>query len=147
MNLFVYIPIIIFSILLCFLTNKYGTQSSISQLAKYNWYVLMIALCSQCLLIVPILELSSSAIQFIPFIGCFGIILTGITNVLNKEDSLIHSIAAIVSFICFLVWVSIINFKCLLPLLICGMVGRENLKFRLELGLIISVYITLLLLI
>jgi hypothetical protein len=56
-------------------------------------------------------------------------------------------ISAILSFILFTIWVLLINPKCILPLIICTVAGKENIKWRLEIGLIISVYMTLILLI
>lgn len=141
----IYIAIFIFSVLLFFMSMKQGTQTSISQLAKEQWPILVIALLSQMLLLYPMIEMTPLAWQFLPFIGCGAILLTGITNIFNKEDELAHIIAAFVSFICFIIWIVLINFKCLLPLIICLVAGKQNLKWRAEIGLIISVYMALIL--
>lgn len=145
MSIFVYIAIFIFSILLLYMSYKQGTQTSLSQLAKNQWFILLIALCSQILLLYPVIEITPIAIKWLPFIGCSFIVFTGITNVFNKEDELMHMISATIAFICFVAWVCLINYKCILPLLICICAGKQNFKWRIEIGLIISVYMTLLL--
>ena len=146
MNICVYIAISIFSILLLYMSLKYGTQTSISQLAKGSWLILLVALCSQCLLVYPMIELTPAGLQWIPFVGCSAIVLTGLTNVLNKEDELVHIIAAFIAFVLFFIWVCLLKPVCLLPLIICSIAGKTNIKWRVEIGLIISVYMTLLLL-
>lgn len=147
MSLFIYIPIIIFSILLFVMSNKQGTQISISQLAKQQWILLLIAIISQLVLLYPMIEFTPLNLQWIPFIGCGSMLITGATNIFNKEDELIHVIFAIIAFLSLSTWVFILNIKCLLPLLICLVAGKQNIKWRLEVGLIISVYMTLLFLI
>uniref|UniRef100_UPI00257BD8FB hypothetical protein n=1 Tax=Lachnospira sp. TaxID=2049031 RepID=UPI00257BD8FB len=101
----------------------------------------------QCLLLYPMLELTPVLFKWIPFIGCGSMLFTGITNILNKEDETIHMICAILSFILFSSWILLLKPICILPMIICGIAGKENLKWRLEIGLIISVYMTLLLII
>lgn len=147
MYFFVYIPIIIFTILLFIMSNKQGTQSSISQLAKKQWFILSLALCCQLFLVYPMIEITPVIWKFLPFIGCSAIIFTGITNIFNKEDEVVHIISAIIAFISFTLWVFIIKYQCLISLILCIAAGKQNLKWRIEVGLIISVYTTLLLMV
>lgn len=147
MSIFVYLAISIFCILISIITYKEGTQSSISQLAKNQHKLLSVALCSQLLLIYPLIELTMPGLQWLPFLACGFIIITGLTNIFRKEDQLVHMITAIVSFILFVIWVLIMSPKCIIPLIICLASGKENIKWRLEVGLIISVYMTIILLI
>lgn len=144
MSLFVYLAIFIFTSLLFYMSVKSGTQTSISQLAKNHWIILLIALCSQCLLLYPVIELTPIGLQWLPFIGCFSIIITGITNVFKKEDEVVHMIAALISFITFTIWILLLNPIYILPLIICIAAGKKNIKWRIEVGLIISVYMILL---
>ena len=81
-----------------------------------------------------------------PFFGISAIVICGAANVLDKADEWAHIIAAAVAFVCMTGWVMLINGRCLLPLIVCIAAGRENWKWRVEIGLIISVYITLILL-
>jgi membrane protein YqaA with SNARE-associated domain len=71
--------------------------------------------------------------------------ICGGANVLQKEDEAIHVICAIISFICFLIWILLINYLCIVPVIICLIAGKDKLKWRIEIGLIISVYLVLLL--
>jgi hypothetical protein len=91
------------------------------------------------------LSITPELYKWIPFIGMGGIILCGGANVLDKNDELIHMIAAVITFICFTVWIIIMNKCCLLPIILCLAAGKENLKWRIEVGLIIGVYLILLL--
>lgn len=143
MQIAVFIGISIFTILLAHMTYKEGVQSSISQLVKNHRWLLLIALVSQVLLLPQMLEITPEPWKFIPFIGTCGIVLCGAANVLKKEDELVHMIAAIISAICFIGWVLLLNWYFLLPIIICIVAGKDNFKWRLEIGLIISVYITL----
>lgn len=75
-----------------------------------------------------------------PFFGMFGIVICGGASVFDKDDSLVHMIAAGVAFVCLTCWVAIINFCCLMPLLVCAVAGRGKPIWRIEVGLVSSVY-------
>lgn len=139
------IAIIVFSSLLAFMTYKSGTQESISALAGNHRWTLLIALWSQIILLPLMLNVTPQSWQFIPFIGMGCIMICGGANVLQKEDEAIHVICAIISFICFLIWILLINYLCIVPVIICLIAGKDKLKWRIEIGLIISVYLVLLL--
>lgn len=117
-----------------------GTQPSISQLAREWRWVLLAALWSQVLLLPQMMEMTPSGWQWLAALGIFAIAVCGGANVLDKEDSLLHMVAAGVAFTCLTGWVMVINSRCLMPLVVCAMSGRENPIWRLETGLIASVY-------
>jgi hypothetical protein len=56
------------------------------------------------------IEITPVMWKFLPFIGCSSIIFTGITNIFNKEDEVVHIISAIIAFISFTLWVFIIKY-------------------------------------
>ena len=86
------------------------------------------------------IELTPEPWKWLVFIGIIGIVGCGGASIFNKEDELIHMICAAIAFVGFTGWVMLINNYCLLPLVVCIAAGRENFKWRLEVGLIISVY-------
>jgi len=83
--------------------------------------------------------------KIIPFLGIMGILICGGANVLNKNDELIHIVAAIITFVSFTIWVLIINKLYLFILILCLCAGKDRIKWRTEIGLIIAVYLILLL--
>jgi len=70
------------------------------------------------------LEITPIIYKWLPFLGCSGVLFCSITNIFNKEDLTIHMISAIVSFISLSIWVLLMNYKCLLPLIICSVSGK-----------------------
>lgn len=137
--------IVIFIVLLFFMSMTAGTQSSMSQLAgKWRW-ILLVALWSQVMLLPQMIEMALPNWRWIPFFGVAGIVICGGANVLDKTDELVHVIGAIVAFIAFVAWVLMCNWICIIPLIICLAAGKENIKWRCEVGLITSVYMAMLL--
>lgn len=145
MNILAIIGMTIFTVLLFAMSFTAGTKSSISQLAGQWRWLLLVALWSQVLLLPYMLNITPEQWKWLTFVGISGIVICGGANVLNKEDELIHMIAAAVTFVCFTGWVMLMNNYCLLALIICLAAGRDKFKWRLEIGLIISVYLTLIL--
>lgn len=139
------IGIVIFILTLFYLTIKHGSQNSISSLAQYQKWLVLVALWSQILVLPQMIQITPEVWKWLPFIGIGGIIICGGANIKDKNDELIHMICAIVSFICFVVWTFILNKYCLLPLLMCIIADKDKLKWRAEIGLITSVYLILIL--
>ena len=117
-----------------------GTQGSISQLAKHWRWLLLFTLWSQVLLLPQMLDMSPQGWLWLPVLGIFAIAICGGASLYNKEDNLTHMIAAAVAFVCLVGWIVSINSRCLMPLLVCAMSGREKPIWRIEVGLIASVY-------
>lgn len=145
MNTLVLISIAIFTLALFIMSSMSGIKNSISALSQDQKWLLLLAMWSQLLMLPKMLEMTQEVWQWLPFLGMGGVAICGITNVLDKNEERIHMIAAIVSFICFVGWVLLINKYCLIALILCAVAGKEHLKWRAEVGLIISVYLTLIL--
>ena len=140
-----WIGIVIFLVLLTIMVNTVGDKVSISALTQNYKYLIILAFLSQILLLPQMLTLTPDCWKVIPFLGVGGIIFCGITNVLDKNEELVHMIAAIVAFVCLVVWVLLINKFCLLALIVCLISWKNNIKWKTEIGLIISVYLALIL--
>lgn len=140
-----WIGMIVFILLLSLMVNNVGDKVSISALTENYKYLIIVAFLSQILLLPQMLSITPDCWRVIPFLGVGGIIFCGITNVLDKNEELVHMIAAITAFICLTVWVLLINKFCLLGLIICLISWKDNIKWKAEIGLIISVYLSLIL--
>lgn len=117
-----------------------GTQHSISALAgKWRW-LLLVALWSQVLLLPQMLDMTASGWQWLPFLGIGGVVFCGGATIFEKTDKVVHMVAAAVAFVCLVGWVMMLNSRCLMPLVVCAMAGRERLVWRFEVGLVASVY-------
>lgn len=139
------IAIAIFLVLMLGMSLTAGTQASISQLA-YRWkWLLLVALWSQALLLPQMLDITPHNWQWLPFFGIGGVIFCGHASITDKVSELVHIIAAAVAFTALIGWVMLMNNHYLLPLVICAMCGRERLIWRVEVGLVTSVYLTLIL--
>ena len=139
------IAIAIFIVLLFSMSMTAGTKSSISQLAEQWRWLLLVALWSQILLLPYMLTITPTNWRWMTFIGMGGVVTCGGASIFNKEDELIHMIAAAITFLCFTGWVILMNNYCLMALIMCLAAGRDKFKWRLEVGLITSVYLTLIL--
>lgn len=138
------IAIAIFLVLMLGMSFTAGTQASISQLA-YQWkWLLLVSLWSQVLLLPKMLDITPQNWQWLPFLGIGGVIFCGHASITEKVSELVHIIAAAVAFTALTGWVMSMNSHYLLPLVVCAMCGRERLVWRVEVGLVISVYLTLL---
>lgn len=134
------IAIAVFLVLLFSMAMTAGTQGSISKLAgRWRW-LLLVALWSQALLLPQMLDMTPQGWQWMPVLGIFAIAICGGASLFNKEDNLVHMIAAAVAFVCLVGWVMLINSRCLMPLVVCALAGRENPIWRIETGLVASVY-------
>ena len=140
-----WIGIVIFTILLFIMVNKVGNKVSLSALTENYKYLVALAFLSQTLLLPQMITITPEYWKVLPFFGVAGIIFCGITNVLDKNEELVHMIAAVTSFICLTAWVILINKFCILPLIMCLISWKDNIKWKAEIGLIISVYLTLIL--
>ena len=134
------IAIALFLVMLLSMSITAGTQESISKLAKEWRWLLLFALWSQVLLLPQMLDMTPIGWQWMPFLGIFAIVICGGANLFAKEDNLTHMIAAAVAFVCLVGWVMLINSRCLMPFVVCVMAGREKPIWRIEAGLIASVY-------
>lgn len=134
------IAMLAFLSLILYMALTAGTQGSISKLAKQWRWLLMAALWSQVLLLPQMLEMAPDGWQWLPVFGIFAVAICGGASLFNKEDNLIHMIAAAVAFVCLSGFIVSINSRCLMPLIVCTMAGRERLIWRIEVGLIASVY-------
>ena len=139
------IGMVIFAVLMLFMSMTYGTQQSISALAgKWRW-LLLVTLWSQILLLPQMLEITPTNWQWLCFFGIGAIIFCGGANIFEKSDELFHMVCAVVAFVFLTAWVIVINPYLILPLIVCICVGKERWKLRAEVGLIISVYMAILL--
>ena len=120
-----------------------GTQKSLSALAGTWRWLLCATIWSQALLIPVMLEMTPGPWQFLAFLGMGCLMFTGISNVLDKNECLFHTITAVAGFTFLFGWLMVVNDKCLLPFIVCAAAGRENWKWRAEVGLIISVYMAI----
>lgn len=103
------------------------------------------ALWSQVLLLPQLLEITPEGWKWMPALGIFCIIVCGGASVFDEADRLVHIIVAVLGFVCLTGCVMSIDGKLLLPLIVCLSAGRDRIVWRAEVGLIISVYLTLIL--
>ena len=135
----------VFTVLLSFMSMTAGTQVSMSALAgKWRW-LFLVALWSQVLILPQMLVITPETWKFITAIGIAMLVFCGGANIFDKTDEMVHIISAIVASVCFSIWVAVINPICFLPLVMCVAAGKDKWKWRVETGLIASVYMTLLL--
>lgn len=134
------IAIVAFLVMLMGMAITAGTQGSISKLARQWQWLLLAALWSQVLLLPQMLDMTPAGWQWLPVLGIFAIALCGGANLFADEDRLVHMIAAAVAFVCLTSWVVLLNSRCLMPLVVCAMAGRERPIWRIEVGLVASVY-------
>ena len=138
-----FVAIFTFVVLMCAMSLTAGTQRSFSALAsKYRW-LLLVTLWSQLALVPPMLEVTPEPWKWLAALGMFAIGICGGANLFDKADRKVHTIAAIVAFTLLTGWVMVVDSVCLLPLIVCAACGRENWKWRVETGLVISVYMAL----
>lgn len=128
-------------------TYHVGEQESLSAMACVwkKWpFMLTMAIQGFCLPSL-MMEITSGTVLFLPFLMALGILLVGATPLMKKEvEEKIHYLGAILSGVSGAIWVGLSNWILLLPALICILAGgKENLKWRTEIGLIISVYLVL----
>ena len=128
-------------------THYVGGQESLSAMARVwkKWpFMLTMAIQGFCL---PYLMtgMTGEICPFLPFIMALGILLVGATPMMREDlEEKVHYLGAFLSGIAGAVWVGLNNWVLLLPALICILAGgKENLKWRTEIGLIISVYLVL----
>lgn len=138
-----YIGMIAFVVLLAGMAWTMGTQKSISSLSKRWRWLLLTALWSQVLILPAMLSVTPTAWQWLAALGVGAIVFTGAADVYDKTDEWVHIVAAVVAFTLLTGWVMVVNSVCLLPLIVCIAGGRENWQWRIEVGLIISVYMAL----
>lgn len=138
-----YIGMIVFVVLLAGMSWTTGTQRSISALSKRWRWLLLVALWSQVMLLPAMLSVTPSRWQWLAAMGIGAIVITGAADVWNKTDERVHIIAAVSAFTLLTGWVMVVNSVCLLPLIVCIAAGRDNWQWRVEVGLVISVYMAL----
>lgn len=138
-----YIGMIVFVVLLAGMSWTTGTQRSISALSKRWRWLLLVALWSQVMLLPAMLSVTPSRWQWLAAMGIGAIVITGAADVWNKTDERVHIIAAVMAFTLLTAWVMVVNSVCLLPLIVCIAAGRDNWQWRVEVGLVISVYMAL----
>ena len=124
-----------------------GGQESLSAMAGAwkKWpFMLTMAIQGFCLPSLMI-GMTGETCMFLPFFMAFGILLVGATPLMKESlEEKVHYLGAFLSGIAGAVWVGLNNWILLLPALICILAGgKENLKWRTEIGLIISVYLVL----
>lgn len=134
----------VFAVLLLGMSLTAGTQSSISQLAKTWRWLLLAALWSQAMLLPRMMDITPDGWQWLALFGIGGVALCGGAAVTDKVDYWVHAVAAVVAFVCLSVWVIAIDWRLMLPLAVCVCAGRDRLVWRAEIGLVISVYLTIL---
>ena len=140
-----FLAMFVFVVLLWSMALTTGTQKSISALA-YKWrWLLLVALWSQALLLPQMFTITPDNWKWLAAIGVFAVCVCGGASITDKADEWVHIIAAVIAFTTLTGWVMVVNDRCLLPLIVCIAAGRENWKWRVEVGLVISVYMVLLL--
>ena len=138
------IAMIIFIVLLSFMTFKAGVQPSISALVQHYKWLLLIALWSQALLLPYMLDITPDLLKVLVFLGMGGIVGCGITDIKDKSDEVLHMVFAIIAFISLFSWVILMDLVALIPFIVCAGLGKDNIKWRAEIGLISSVYLIIL---
>lgn len=104
---------------------------------------MLAALWSQVLILPAMLSVTPTAWQWLAALGVGAIVFTGAADVYDKSDEWVHIIAAVSAFTLLTGWVMVVNSVCLLPLIVCIAAGRDNWQWRVEVGLVISVYMAL----
>lgn len=135
-----YIGIFAFVVLMASMSWTAGTQQSLSSLAKRWRWLLLVALWSQVLILPAMIDVTPDGWRWLAAVGIAGVVFAGATNVWDKADEWVHIIAAVVAFTMMAGWVMVVDSVCLLPLIVCIAAGRERWKWRVEVGLVISVY-------
>lgn len=145
MIILVWIALSIFIGFLTWASLSVGTQKSLSALTEvWKRWPFMIALWSQVILLPGMMELVGENYQWMVFLGTFGIILTGAAPITNSFDTRVHIFGACLAAIFFSLWVILIDWRFLIPTLLCIVGGGKNtIQWRSEIGLIGSVYLTL----
>ena len=138
-----YIGMMSFVVLMAGMSWTAGTQRSISALAKQWRWLLLAALWSQVLILPAMLDVTPDCWRWLAALGIGSVVFAGATNVWDKTDYWVHIIAAVAAFTMLTGWVMVVNSVCLLPLIVCVAAGRQNWQWRVEVGLIISVYMAL----
>lgn len=143
----VWIALLVFIVFLTWASFSVGTQKSLSALASVwkKWpFMLTMAIQGFCLPSLMI-EKTGEACTFLPFLMALGILLVGATPLMKENlEEKVHYLGAFLSGIAGAIWVGLNNWVLLLPTLVCILAGgKENLKWRTEIGLIISVYLVL----
>ena len=128
-------------------THYAGGQESLSAMARAwkKWpFMLTMVIQGFCLPSLMI-GMTGETCMFLPFFMSLGILLVGATPLMKESlEERVHYLGAFLSGIAGAVWVGLNNWILLLPALICILAGgKENLKWRIEIGLIISVYLVL----
>lgn len=139
----VFLAMFIFVTLLASMSWTAGTQKSLSALAGTWRWLLLVAIWSQAALLPVMIDMTPEPWRVLAFLGVGCLMFTGATNVLDKNDCLFHTITAVAGFTFLVGWLMVVNDKCLLPAIVCIAAGRENWKWRVEVGLIISVYMAI----
>ena len=124
-----------------------GGQESLSAMAGAwkKWpFMLTMTIQGFCLPSL-MMGMTEETCMFLPFFMALGILLVGATPLMKESlEEKVHYLGAFLSGIAGAVWVGLNNWILLLPALICILAGgKENLKWRTEIGLIISVYLVL----
>lgn len=139
-----YFTMFIFVVLLLSMSLTAGTQGSYSALAKQWRWLLLVTLWSQVGLLPVMLDMTPEPWKWLAFLGVGAVVFCGGATIFDhKLDWWTHMISAAVAFTALTGWVLVINDKCLLPLIVCMAAGRENWKWRLETGIVISVYMAI----
>ena len=138
-----FVAMFAFVVLLAGMSWTVGTKNSISALAGQWRWLLLGTLWSQLALLPVMLEMTPEPWKWIAALGMFAVAICGGANVFDKADEKVHMVAAVAAFTLLTAWVMVVNDKCLLPLIVCVAAGRENWKWRVEVGLVISVYMSI----
>jgi len=138
-----YIAMFAFAVLMCAMSLTAGTQPSFSALASRWRWLLLVTLWSQLLMLPPMLEVTPEPWKWLAALGLFAVAICGGANLYDKADRRVHMAAAIFAFVLLTGWVMVVDSVYLLPLIVCIACGRERWKWRVEVGLVISVYMAL----
>lgn len=143
----VYIAIIITVLYMVYGTLFYGTRNSISRLAvDWNKWLFMLYMWTQAILIIPnMFDKTPTNIQWLVFFIAAGLTIIGGAAIDNKDDLKCHYAGAVVSCLCSIIWLAIINpILLFIPLIAVCSAGYDRIQWWGEVGIMIAVYTALL---
>lgn len=141
---------IVYSIFATYKNNKEFPESlSETSYILKPWIFVVFCDIIGILLMIPLMNITEEKYQFIPFIACVGFLFAGNSPLYRKSLSKeVHYAFAILSFISFLVYIIIYDWKCIIPYLIVIVLTwiykRKSIVFIAEIAAIFSLIMLIL---